>query len=82
MLFRSLCQYLLMLQIIHVDHARYPYCVDANLENELAKPLRDFADWMYKQLETEYWWRMEDAQVDESIEANEYTFDENGNRKD
>lgn len=49
---------------------------------EIQQLMRDFADWIYRQLETEYWWRMKDAQVDESIEANEYTFDEDGNRQD
>lgn len=42
--------------------------------------MRDFADWIYRQLETEYEWRMADAQVDDAITDNEYEFDENGNR--
>ncbi len=44
--------------------------------------MRDYADWIYSTLQKEYYWRMEDEQVDESILANEYTFDEDGNRED
>jgi hypothetical protein len=43
--------------------------------------LRDFGTWIYRQLESEYEYQTSDEQVDESIEANEYTFDEDGNRK-
>ena len=48
----------------------------------IQQALRDFADWMYRQLEAEYEYRMSDENVDDSIEANEYTFDEDGNRED
>lgn len=41
---------------------------------------RDFADWIYRQLEKEYDWLNSDEQVDESITANEYEFDEDGKR--
>lgn len=44
--------------------------------------MRDFADWMYKQLEAEYYSRMEDDYVDDAIRANEYTFTESGKRED
>jgi len=40
--------------------------------------MRDFADWIYKQLEAEYDYRNEDEQVDETILANEYEFTEEG----
>ncbi|QTG12406.1 antitoxin of toxin-antitoxin stability system [Agrobacterium tumefaciens] len=63
---------------VDVDHDRNPYCVDANLERELAEPLRDFANWIYRQLEREYEYRMSAENVDESIEINGYQFDENG----
>lgn len=46
----------------------------------ITQALRDFADWIYRQLETEYEWRMADEQVDDAITANEYEFDEHGNR--
>lgn len=41
--------------------------------------MRDFADWIYNQLEKEYEWLNSDEQVDESIITNEYEFDEEGN---
>lgn len=44
----------------------------------IIQALRDFADWIYGQLETEYNYRMSDENVDESICINEYEFDENG----
>lgn len=40
----------------------------------------DFADWIYCSLEKEYDYLMSDECVDESIRANEYEFDEDGNR--
>lgn len=40
----------------------------------------DFADWIYRALEKEYGYQMSDECVDESIRANEYEFDEDGNR--
>lgn len=54
----------------------------ASDEQELAikTAMRGFADWLYRQLEKEYDWRNADEQVDESIEANEYEFLENGAR--
>lgn len=52
--------------------------VTSETENELQELLRDFAGWIYRGLEAEYNWRMSDDQVDESIEANEYEFTENG----
>lgn len=50
------------------------------LEDDVRDALRDFADWIYKQLETEYEYQMSDEQVDETIRANEYTFTEDGKR--
>lgn len=49
-------------------------------EEVITQTMRDFADWIYRQLEQEYEYLQSDEQVDESIRANEYTFDENGNR--
>ena len=42
--------------------------------------MRDFADCIYKQLETENDWRNADEQVDETLRANEYEFTEEGER--
>lgn len=49
-------------------------------EDGITRALRDFADWIYRQLEAEYEWRLADEQVDDAITANEYDFDENGRR--
>jgi hypothetical protein len=45
-------------------------------EEELADCLRDFAGWIYRQLEAEYEYQTSDEAVDEMI--NEYEFDEEG----
>lgn len=42
--------------------------------------MRDFADWIYEGLKAEYESRQEDEYVDDQIIANEYEFDEDGNR--
>lgn len=52
----------------------------AGADDAITQAMRDFADWIYRQLETEYEWRMADEQVDDAITANEYDFDEQGNR--
>lgn len=51
-------------------------------EIELKTCMRDFADWIYRQLEKEQEYQSSDEQVDENIKINEYTFDEDGNRED
>jgi hypothetical protein len=47
-------------------------------EQAVQQLMRDFADWIYKQLETEYDYRNADEQVDEDITANEYEFTADG----
>lgn len=47
-------------------------------EEEILQALRDFADWIYKQLESQYDYENSDSAVVESIEANEYEFNEDG----
>ena len=47
-------------------------------EDELAKALREFADWAYRLLESEYDHQMEDDTIDENIVSNEYEFTEDG----
>lgn len=49
-------------------------------EGELRDLLREFADWIYSQLEAEHDYQTSDEAVDESITINEYEFDEDGNR--
>ena len=50
------------------------YC-DGDEANQIVS---DFADWIYRALESEYDYQMSDGSVDETIRANEYEFDENG----
>ena len=50
------------------------------LEEDFKEEARSAMDWIYRNLEREYEWLLSDEQVDESIKANEYTFDEDGNR--
>lgn len=47
-------------------------------EDEVIECLRDFASWIYRQLEQEYEHQNSDEVVDETIIINEYEFDENG----
>lgn len=47
-------------------------------EETVRQALREFADWIYGNLEKEYEYQTADEQVDESIKANEYEFDEDG----
>lgn len=67
-----------------VDVAHYDdnYRDIGSAEEDIRQLMRDFADWIYDQLKKEYNWLTSDEQVEESIRANEYTFDEDGNRED
>ena len=49
-------------------------------EEGIPELMRDFADWIYRQLEKEWEWQNADEQVDESIRANEYDFEIDGRR--
>ena len=57
-------------------------CIDGSATQEqeeaVEQALRDFADWIYKQLEMEYEYQMSDECVDKIIKYNEVQFDENG----
>lgn len=63
---------------VEVAHADCMYRDIGDVEDEITTLLRDFADWIYAQLETENDWLTADEQVDEAIRANEYEFLENG----
>ncbi len=52
----------------------------AEAEKSLIEVSRDAMDWIYRQLEKNYNWEMEDCHVEESIKNNEYTFTEEGKR--
>lgn len=64
---------------VEVWHGDNEYSVNVD-EDGIKSALRSFADWIYRQLEAEYYWRMEAEQVDDSILANEYEFTEDGRR--
>lgn len=50
---------------------------DSDCEDVL-ELMRDFARWIYSQLQAEYEYRMSDECIDETLEANEYEFLEDG----
>lgn len=49
-----------------------------NAEATIAELLRDFMNWIYRQLEQEYEWRMADTQIDDDIRAEKYEFNKDG----
>lgn len=49
-------------------------------ESDLKEVLRDYAIWIYKQLEKSYEWENGDENIDETIIMNEYEFTEDGKR--
>lgn len=50
----------------------------SDVEGTISQALRDFADWIYSQLEKEHEHQNSDAAVEENILANEYEFNEDG----
>lgn len=71
----------------HRGHYYHSGCMDIDVDmdindtgvaDDVRQLLCDFADWIYKQLNSEYDYRMSDEAVDEGIEANEYEFNEDG----
>jgi hypothetical protein len=54
--------------------------ISGDEEKALLEAMRDFAGWIYKSLEEEWDYRLSDGQIDESMRANEYEFDEDGDR--
>jgi len=50
----------------------------AEIEESVTKLMRDFADWIYKQLETEYDYLCSDEYVNEHLEDSDDLFDEDG----
>lgn len=61
------------------DHPYHPAMTD-DADAILTEAFRDLARWLYRQLEKEYEFQTSDAEVDEAILANEYTFTEVGHR--
>jgi len=56
----------------------YTAWIGDDIEETIKELLRDFMRWIYKSLETEYNWMNADEQIIESIECNEYEFNEDG----
>lgn len=54
--------------------------VTGDQEETLTQLMRDFADWIYSQLEQENDWIYSDENVDECIRINDYEFYEDGSR--
>ena len=65
---------------VSVWHYDDQYRDIGDAEDDIAQLMRDFADWIYGQLEKEYEYQCSDNVVEESIIANEYEFDEYGDR--
>lgn len=63
---------------VEVEHAEDRYRDIGDAEGEIRDQLRLFADWIHGRLGQEHDWLTSDEQVDESIRANEYTFNEDG----
>jgi len=51
----------------------------ADAEDDLTEYLRDFMNWIYRALENEHDYQNSDDVIIETIEANEYEFDREGN---
>ena len=54
--------------------------LDADDSETFLEIMRDFARWIHSGIEAEYDSRMEDEYIDDAIRANEYEFDEDGDR--
>jgi hypothetical protein len=83
------CFYSLTATIEHRGHYYHSGCMSIDVDSDrdckfdrddIVQPLRDFADWIYKSLESEHDYLTSDESVDDMMEANDYEFDEDGNR--
>lgn len=63
---------------VSVDDREDSYRDVSRFEDDITEAMRDFADWIYRQLEAEYEYTMSDENVDESIRINEYEFEADG----
>ena len=63
---------------VSVEDKEDSYRDVSRFEDDITDAMRDFADWIYHQLEAEYEYAMSDENVDENIRINEYEFTENG----
>ena len=65
---------------VSVEHSDDPYRDISDAEDTVTQCLRDFADWIYSQLEKAYDWENSDEQIAETILCNEYEFTEDGDK--
>jgi hypothetical protein len=77
--------YKLECKIKHSGNYCHAYSMDFDFynafsTNEIIECFRDFAKWIYKQLENEYAYQTADSEVEEMLLINEYEFTEKGNR--
>lgn len=70
-------EYSMTVDVEDTRENRYP---TAEQEEAVTEALRDFARWIYRQLEKEWEYVNSNEAVDETILANEYEFTEEGNR--
>ena len=66
-------------QVETFDNGDY---ADSATTDSMTELLRNFAAWIYAQLRAEVEYQHSDKCIDENILANEYTFDQDGNRED
>ena len=88
------CFYSISASVKHSGHYYHKYCtdIDVDFENEnglgdyydsekeesIAELLRDFMEWIYRNLETENDYLTSEEAIIETIKANEYDFTEDG----
>ena len=63
---------------VSVEHDDDRYRDIGDAEDVVTQCLRDFADWIYAQLQAEYEYQASDEVVDENIVSNGYEFNEDG----
>lgn len=64
---------------VDAEDSENPYRNIRDAEGDLRELMADFAAWIYKNLEDEYEYLTSDEVMIDSIDANDYTFDEEGN---
>lgn len=65
---------------VDVEHSEDQYRDLGDAEDDVRQLMRDFADWIYDQLEREYDYQTSDETVEETIVANAYEFYQSGER--
>ena len=63
---------------VDVYHYEDQYRDIGDAEDEIRQLMRDFADWIYANLEAAYTYQTSDEVVEDAIRANGYEFDEDG----